>query len=171
MGFDGACAVNPAEHHLEITSGEIPQGEDMVEGVAEDMANIVEDVGGVTEDTRQRGLIRAARKSCPRDDDKNVEGDPEPSDTNDDTGNSRIDIPKVTRQCATEQQERKLQHQRQGLHHIVKTPGGGAIQLPLAILAAFYGSPSHASRCVSVQPLFAEHCEEGRKKRSGEAGV
>jgi hypothetical protein len=112
------------------------------------------------EDTSARSLIRAACRSCPRDDEESVEGDPERSDTEDNTCDSHINPPKVERQCATEQQERDLQHQWQGLHHIVEVPGDDAIQLPLPILAAFYPSPSHVRRRVSIQPLLAKHREE-----------
>jgi len=121
--------------------------------MAEDMA----------EDTSNRGLIRAVRKSCARDDGESVEDDPECSDTEDNACNSHLNLPKVERQGATEQQERNLQHQWQGLHHVVKVPGDDPIQLPLAIPAALYPSPSHVGRCISIQPLLPEHCEEGGK--------
>ena len=152
-------------------AGDATPTEDYMVDLAEGIWDTPEGMVGVTKDTRPGGLIRAALKSCPRDDDENVEEDPEPSDTNDDTGDSRVNIQKVTRQCATEQQERNLQHQRQGLHHIIKVPGDDAIQFPLAVPAAFYPSPSHVGRCVSIQPLLAEHRKEGGEERSGEAGV
>jgi hypothetical protein len=112
------------------------------------------------EDTSTRSLIWAAHRSCPRDDDENVEDGPERSDTEDDTCDGHINPPKVERQRATEQQERDLQHHWQGLHHVVEVPGDDAIQLPLPILAAFYASPPHVRRCISVQPLLAKHREE-----------
>jgi len=120
--------------------------------------NMVEDMA---EGTSTGGLIRAARKNRPRDDDESVEDDPERSDTEDNACNSHLNLPKVERQGATEQQERNLQHQRQGLHHMVKVPGDDAVQLPLAILAALYPSPSYVGRCISIQPLLPEHREEG----------
>jgi len=122
-------------------------GEDMMVDMPEDMG--------------PRGLIWAARRGCPRDDEENVEDHPEGSGTDDNSCNGHVDIPKVAGQRATEQQERNLQHQWQGLHHMVKIPSDDATQFPLAILAAFYGSPSHAGRRVSIQPLLAEHREEG----------
>jgi len=70
--------------------------EDMVSTV-EDMADTAEDMGDMANDTRPKGLIRAARKRCPCDDNENVEGDPERSDTNNDTGNSCVNFPKVAR--------------------------------------------------------------------------
>ena len=121
----------------------------------------------MAEDTGTGCLIWAACRSRPRDDD---ESDPERSDTND-SCDSRVNLPKVERQVATEQQERNLQHQWQGLHHMVKVPGDGPIQLPLTIPAAFYPSPSHVRRRVSIQPLLAEHLKEGREERSGETGI
>ena len=128
------------------------------------MAN---DTGDMAEDTRPRGLIRAARRSCPRDDNENVEGDAECSDAKDNACDSHVDIPKIERQGGTEQQERKLQHQWQGFHHMVEVPSDDAAKFPLAILTAFYPSPSHVRRRVPIQPLFAKHREEGGEERSG----
>jgi hypothetical protein len=118
----------------------------------------------VADDTSARGLIWAALRSCPCDNDESVEDGPERSDTNDDTCYSYVNLPKVARQRATEQQERKLQHQWQGLHHVVKVPGDDAIQLPLAIPATFYAGPPHVGRRVSIQPLLAEHRQESGEK-------
>jgi len=125
----------------------------------------------MAEDTCTGGLIRAAHRSCSRNDDESVKGGAERSDTKDDACDSHIDLPKVERQGTTEEQERKLQHQRQRLHHMVKVPGDDAVQFPLTILATLYGSPSQASRCVSVQPLLPEHREKSGEERSGETGV
>jgi hypothetical protein len=133
--------------------GRTKQAEDEGEGMIMDMA----------EDTSTRGLIWTARRSCPRDDKESVEGDPEPSDPNDNACDSHVNPPKVERQSTTEQQERKLQHQWQGLHHVFKVPGDDPIQLPLPILAAFYPTPSHVRQRVSIQPLLPEH-----RQKSGE---
>jgi len=54
---------------------------------------------------------------------------------------------------------------------MVKIPGEDAVELPLSILASFDGRPSHVDRGVSVQPLLAEHREEGGEERGGEACV
>ena len=112
----------------------------MAEGMMMDM----------TEDTSNRRLIRAAPRSCPRDDDESVEDHPERSHTEDNACNSHLNLPEVERQGATKQQERNLQHHWKGLHHVVKVPGDDPIQLPLAILAALYPSPSYVGRCVPV---------------------
>ena len=72
----------------------------MAEDMTEDMA----------EDTSNRSLIWAARRSCPRDNGESVEDDPERGDTEDNACNSHLNLPKVERQGATEQQERNLQH-------------------------------------------------------------
>jgi len=102
-------------------------------------------------------------RTAPRDDDENLEDDPERSDTKDNPCESHVNLPKVARQRAAEQQERKLQYHWQGLHYMVKVPGNDPFQLPLAILAAFYYTPPHAGRCISIQPLLAQHREEGGK--------
>ena len=131
-------------------------GEDMIVDVPEDMGNIAED-------TRPRGLIWAARRGCPSDNEENVEDHPERSDTDDNARDGHVDIPKVAGQRTTEQQQRNLQHQWQGLHDVIEVPSDDATQFPLAILATFHGSPSHVGQCVSIQPLLAEHSEEGGK--------
>jgi len=51
---------------------------------------------------------------------------------------------------------------------MVKIPRNDAVEFALSILAAFDGRPSHVDRYVSVQPLLAEHREEGGEERSGE---
>jgi len=50
-------------------------------------------------------------------------------------------------------------------------PGEDSVELPLPILAAFDGGSSHVCHGVSVQPLLAEHCDEGSEERSGETCV
>jgi len=50
-------------------------------------------------------------------------------------------------------------------------PSDNAVELPLSILAALDGRPSHVDGSVSVQPLLAEHGEEGGEDGRGEAGV
>jgi len=115
------------------------------------------------EDMRPRGLIWAARRGCPRDNEENVEYHPERSGTDDNACDGHVNIPKVAGQGATKQQERNLQHQWQGLHDVVEVPSDDATQFPLAIPAAFHGSPSHVGQCISIQPLLAEHREEGGK--------
>jgi len=54
---------------------------------------------------------------------------------------------------------------------MVEVPGDDAVELPLPILASFDGGPTHVDRGISVQPLFAEHREEGGEERSAEACV
>ena len=54
---------------------------------------------------------------------------------------------------------------------MVEVPRDDPIQFPLSSLATFDGGSSHISRRISVQPLFAEHCKEGREKCSGATGI
>jgi len=44
---------------------------------------------------------------------------------------------------------------------MVEIPGDDAIELPLPVLAPFDGGTPHVNQGVSVQPLLAEHSEEG----------
>ena len=46
----------------------------------------------------------------------------------------------------------------------MKVPCDDAVELLLPILAALDGSPSRVRRHVSVLPLLAKHCEEGREE-------
>ena len=69
-------------------------GEDMIVDMSEDM--------------RPGGLVWAARRGCPRDDEEKVEDHPERSDTDDNARDGHVDIPKVAGQRATKQQQRKL---------------------------------------------------------------
>ena len=78
-------------------------GEDVVTDVGTDGAE-----GGST-----RCLVWAALKDCPRNDDEEAAGDAKRSDTNSDRCDNDIDVPEVTGECATEKQQRSLQHQRQ----------------------------------------------------------
>jgi len=52
---------------------------------------------------------------------------------------------------------------------MVEVPRDDAVKLALSVLTAFDGSPSHVGRCVSVQPLFTKHREEGGEERGREA--
>jgi hypothetical protein len=130
------------------------RGKDTGEGVVEDMA----------EDAGARGLIRTAYRSRACDDNGNIEDHPERGHTEDNGCNDDVDPPKIAGEGAGEEQERSLQHQRQRLHYIVEVPGYDTIKLALPVLAAFYGRPSHLGGGISVQPLLAEHREEGGKK-------
>jgi len=51
---------------------------------------------------------------------------------------------------------------------MVEIPADDPVELPLSILAALDGGPSHVDRRVSVQPLLAEHRKESGEERSGE---
>ena len=51
---------------------------------------------------------------------------------------------------------------------MVEVPGNDPVQLPLPILAALDGRPSHVNRCVFIQPLLPEHRQEGGKEGGGE---
>ena len=54
---------------------------------------------------------------------------------------------------------------------MVEVPRDDPIQLPLSVLAPFNGGPTHICPRVLIQPLLAEHREEGREKRGSEARV
>jgi hypothetical protein len=114
-----------------------------------------------TEDVCTGGLIGTAQRSCPRNDDESVESDTKRGGTNDNRRDGPFDSPKVEGKRTVEEQQRKLQYQRQRPHHAVKVPGNDAIELPLSILAPPDGRPSHVDRGVSVQPLFPKHRKEG----------
>ena len=124
----------------------------------------------VTEDTCTGGLIRAILRNGSRNDDENEEEDTERSDTEDDGCNGGINLQKVSGERTAEKQQRRLQHQRQRLHHIVKIPCNDPVQFSLSVLATFDRGPSHLGRLIAVQPLLAEHCQEGGEERSGETG-
>ena len=51
---------------------------------------------------------------------------------------------------------------------MVKIPCNDAIEFALPVLTAFYGGSSQVCRCVSVQPLFAEHRKEGGEESESE---
>ena len=125
----------------------------------------------VAKGMRSRRLIGAGLGSCTGDDDEKVEDDTKRSDSKDDRCDGSINLPQIARERTSEEQQTDLKHQRQRLHHMVEVPRDDPIQFPLSILAAFDGSPPHVGRRISVQPLFAEHCKEGREKGSGETGV
>jgi hypothetical protein len=50
---------------------------------------------------------------------------------------------------------------------MVEVPRDDAVKFALSVLAAFDGRPSHVGRRVSVQPLLAEHRQEGGEEGSG----
>ena len=54
---------------------------------------------------------------------------------------------------------------------MVEIPRDDAVELALPVLAAFDSSTSQVGRCVSIQPLLSEHCEEGGEEGSGETCV
>ena len=54
---------------------------------------------------------------------------------------------------------------------MVKVPSNDAIKFALSMLAAFNGSPSHASGSILIQPLLAKHCKECREEGSGKADI
>ena len=51
---------------------------------------------------------------------------------------------------------------------MVKIPRHDTIEFALSVLAALDGRPTNVDRRVSVQPLLAEHRQEGGEQRSGE---
>jgi len=118
-----------------------------------------------------RGLIWAAVRSCPCNDDEEVGESTERSHTKHNQPNGGVDPPQVLGEGASQQQQCSLQHQRERFQHVVEIPRHDPVQLSLTILAAFDGRPSHVDRSVSVQPLLPEHCEESGEERGGKAGV
>ena len=116
-------------------------------------------------------LIRATLGSCTSDDNEKVEDDTKRCDAKDNGRDGNVNLPQIATEGTAEEQQSDLKHQRQRLHYMVEIPSDDPVELALSILAAFYGRPSHVGRRISVQPLFAEHCKEGREKGSGETGV
>ena len=72
--------------------------------------------------------------------------------------------PEVIREGRAEKQQRDLQHLWQGLHHMVEVPRDGPVEFSLSVVATLDGGSSHVDYGVSVQPLLAEHREEGREE-------
>ena len=108
---------------------------------------VVEDV---TKDTGTRGLVRATLHGCTRNDDKNIEENPERGHTKDDGCNGDVDFPEVAGECQTEKQQRRLKHQRQRLQYVFEVPYDNAIELSLSVLSALDGRPSRAGQVISV---------------------
>ena len=90
------------------------------------------------------GLIRTTLGNRRCNDNEKVEGDPERCYGKDHQRDGEVDLPKITRERATEQEQGSLEHQRQRPHHMVKVPRDDATQLLLSTVAAFNGRPSHA---------------------------
>ena len=67
----------------------------------------------MTKNAGPRGLIRTTVKGRAGNDQGNVDEDAERCDSEDNRCNGNVDLPKVTRQRATEKQQRELQHLRQ----------------------------------------------------------
>ena len=123
---------------------------------------------GITGKFCSWSLVRATRVNRSRDDDEEVGKEAERSYEKNDQRNTRVDLPKVTREGTTEQKQSTLQHQRKGFHHRAEVPGDDPVQLLLSVLLAFGGGSSDVDRFVSVQPLPAEHREERREEGGGE---
>ena len=120
---------------------------------------------------RSRRLIWAALRSRASNDNGNVEDDAGRGDPEGNGCDGDIDPPQIARERTTKKQQSGLQHQRQRLHHRVEVPRNDPIEFALSILATFDGSPPHVGRLIPVQPLLAEHRQEGGEKRSGETRV
>ena len=83
----------------------------MMEGdwdTTENASNMAEGVWDVTKDMCTRSLIRAANKDRPCNEDEEVEENTECRDTKDNRCDSRVNLPKVPGECATEKQQRNL---------------------------------------------------------------
>jgi len=63
---------------------------------------------GVTEDTCTRGLVGAARVSCPRENDESVEEGTKLGEGKDHGCDRHVNFPKVERESTTEQRKRNL---------------------------------------------------------------
>ena len=64
-----------------------------------------------------------------------------------------------------------MKHERERLHGDIEVPGEHSVQLALTVLVAFDRGSSHVDGHVPIEPLLAEHREEGRKYGSGQARV
>ena len=124
----------------------------------------------VSEDVGTRCLVRAVLESRPRDDDEEIEEGTKRSEGDENGCDGLVHLPKITREGATYKQQGDLQHQRQRLHYMVEIPGNDAAQFLLSVVVAPNGGPALVGRVVTVQPLLAEHCQEGGKEGNGEAG-
>ena len=125
----------------------------------------------MTQNVGTGSLIRASFENRPRNNDEKVKEDTKGSDTEDDGCDGNIDLPEIAGEGAAEEQQGDLQHQRQRLHHMVEVPRDNPVEFALPVLATLDGGPSHVSRRVSIQPLLAEHRDEGGEKRGSETRV
>lgn len=93
------------------------------------------------------------------------------SDAEDNIRDGSVNLPKIERERATEEQQCNLQHRWQRLHHTVKVPRNSSVKFPPSTLAAFDRRPSHVGRTVALQPLLAKHRQAGGQDRSGKTRV
>ena len=122
----------------------------------------------VAQETGSRGLIWTTLQGSSNQKDENVEEEAKRGDTEDNRCDCDTDLPKVTRECTTEKQQRDLQHHWQRLHDRVEVPCDNPVKLPLSALAAFDSRPSHVGRCITVEPLLPEHRQESGQQGGGE---
>ena len=97
----------------------------------------------MSEDMCTGGLIRATLGSCACNDNESIEGNAKRGDADNNERDDGVDLPQISRESTTEEQQSDLQHQRQRLHHMVEVPVGDSIEFALSILAALDSSPSH----------------------------
>ena len=81
----------------------------------------------VANETRSGGLIWTALLGRSNKEDEDVEEETKRSDDDDNQRDGKADLPKVTSESASEEQQRNLQHQRQRLQYRVEVPSENAV--------------------------------------------
>ena len=115
----------------------------------------------VTDRMETGSLVWTTLVQCAHDKDECVHEDAERSGPENNGCDGRIHCPEVLRECASEQQEGNLEHDGEGFHHMFKIPRYDSVKFALAMLTSLDNRPSHINGRISVQPLFAEHGEQG----------
>ena len=64
-----------------------------------------------------------------------------------------------------------MAHDGQTLHHKVKAPGDHAVHLTLSVSTTINDGPTHIHPGISIEPLLAQHSDEGGKERGGKTRV
>ena len=115
----------------------------------------------------ERTVIRDRRG----DHDENVERQSDGGDSDDDRGDRQIDGPEVPREGIPEEKQSRLEHQGETLHHEIELPRDHSAEFALTVSAFVnFGTP-HFGLSEAIQPLFAQHGEEGGEERNAEACI
>jgi hypothetical protein len=121
-----------------------------------------------TNEKGKRGLKWAVVGEAGSEDDEDVEEETGHGETEDDPCDQIVDGKEVFRKGTTEEEKRGLEHERQNFHDEVEMPGGDSIDLALSIPTAINKGSMHVDLGVAVDPLLAEHGDEGREEGSGQ---